>query len=42
MNINPEVGRSVDGTTTVIGQHRKLDNQTSGAASLTITAPVVT
>jgi len=35
----PGAGRSVNGTTTVTTQRRKLDNQSSGAASLTITAP---
>jgi len=38
-NLVPGAGRSVNGTTTSTTQQRKLDNQTSGAASLTITAP---
>jgi hypothetical protein len=38
--LTPEAGRSVDGITTITMQHRKLDNQTSGSQSLTITAPV--
>ncbi len=39
MTLTPGSGRSVDGTTTITTQHRKLDNQSSGAASLAITAP---
>jgi len=35
----PETSRSVDGTTTISTQYRKLGNQSSGSASLTITAP---
>jgi hypothetical protein len=38
-NLVPGSGRSVNGTTTSTTQQRKLDNQSSGAASLTITAP---
>ncbi len=39
VTLTPGAGRSVDGTTTVTTQRRKLDNQSSGAASLIITAP---
>lgn len=39
ITLTPGAGRSVDGTTTITTQQRKLDNQSSGAASLTITAP---
>lgn len=39
VTLTPEGGRNVDGTTTITTQYRKLDNQSSGAASLTITAP---
>jgi len=39
VTITPESGRTVDGTTTIISQYRKLDNQASGGESLTITAP---
>jgi len=35
----PGVGRSVNGTTTIYLSERKLDNQSSGAVSLTVTAP---
>jgi len=37
--LTPGAGRSVNGTTTGYSQFRKLDNQSSGAASLSITAP---
>jgi len=37
--LTPGSGRDVDGTTTATTQYRKLNNQSSGAASLTITAP---
>jgi len=37
--LTPEAGRTVDGTTTITTQYRKLDDQSSGGASLTITAP---
>ena len=40
VSLTPGSGRSVDGTTTITTQYRKLDNQSSGGASLTITAPV--
>ena len=39
VTLTPGAGRSVNGTTTMTTQQRKLNNQTSGAASLTITAP---
>lgn len=39
ITLTPGSGRTVDGTTTITTQYRKLDNQSSGAASLTITAP---
>ena len=39
VTLTPGAGRSVDGTTTITTQKRKLINQTSGAASLTITTP---
>jgi len=39
VTLTPEGGRDVDGTTTITTQYRKLDNQSSGSASLTITAP---
>lgn len=39
VTLTPGSGRSVDGTTTIQTQYRKLDNQSSGSASLTITAP---
>jgi hypothetical protein len=38
--ITPDPARTVDGTTTITTQQRKLDNQSSGGASLSITAPV--
>lgn len=37
--LEPEGGKSVDGTITITTQYRKLDNQSSGGASLTISAP---
>lgn len=37
--LTPGVGRTVDGTTTITSQYRKLDDQTSGSQSLSITAP---
>lgn len=40
VTITPDPARTVDGTTTITTQQRKLDNQSSGAASLSITAPV--
>ena len=39
VTLTPGSGRSVDGTTTITTQHRKLDNQASGVETLTITAP---
>jgi len=39
VTLTPGSGRSVNGTTTITTQKRKLDNQSSGAASLTITTP---
>jgi hypothetical protein len=39
VTLTPGSGRSVDGTTTITTQYRKLDDQTSGAVSLSITAP---
>jgi len=39
VTLTPGSGRSVDGTTTITTQYRKLDNQSSGAVSLSITAP---
>jgi len=39
VTLTPESGRTVDGTTTITTQQRKLDNQSSGAVSLIITAP---
>jgi len=39
ITLTPGSGRSVDGTTTITTQYRKLDNQASGAETLTITAP---
>ncbi len=39
VTLTPGSGRQVNGTTTVTTQYRKLDNQSSGGASLTITAP---
>jgi len=40
ITLTPGAGRTVDGTTTITTQYRKLDNQSSGGASLTITAPL--
>ena len=40
--VAPEPGRIVDGTTTIYAKQRKLNNQASGAASLTVTAPAYT
>ena len=37
--LTPEAGRSVNGTTTVYIGQRKLNNQTNGGVSLTITQP---
>ena len=37
--ITPDPARTVDGTTTMRTAYRKLDNQSSGGASLSITAP---
>jgi len=37
VTLTPGAGRSVNGTTTCYSQRRKLNNQTSGGASLTIT-----
>jgi len=42
VNITPESGKDVDGTTTITSQYRKLNNQSSGAKSLTIAAPIPT
>jgi len=42
VTITPESGRTVDGTTTITSQYRKLDNQASGGETLTITAPTPT
>jgi len=39
ITLTPGAGRSVDGTTTITTQKRKLDDQISGAVSLTITTP---
>ncbi len=40
VTLTPESGRSVDGITTITTQYRKLNDQASGAASVTITAPI--
>lgn len=37
--MTPDSGKTVNGTTTITTQMRKLDAQTSGSASLTITSP---
>jgi len=37
--LTPGAGRTVNGTTTIFARQNKLDNQSSGGASLTITAP---
>ncbi len=39
VTITPESGKTVDGTTTIFNQFRKLDNQSSGTKTLVITAP---
>lgn len=39
VTLTPEVGRSVNGTTTCYTQKRQLNNQSSGAVSLAINAP---
>jgi hypothetical protein len=40
-SLTPEAGRTVDGTTQLNCYYRKLDNQSSGTAALTITAPAL-
>lgn len=42
VTLEPELHKDVDGTTTITSQYRKLDNQSSGAKSLIITAPAAT
>lgn len=39
ITLTPGAGRSVDGTTIITTQYRKLDNQSSGSASLTVSVP---
>lgn len=41
VELNDDHAGSVDGTTTASYKYRKLDNQSSGAASLTVDAPVL-